>query len=305
MYSAAPIHLYEPPAVDERYLNRIMKVHNRKGLSKCISHRMTVGAEQTSEVFTCRFDPHDKYLASGYGDGAVRIFNTSTGKCAFTLCAHVDNHGRSDEFPVTGLRWRNTGGDFKTNNVLVASYAHGLIKHWHATSGRCLHQIDTNEEGQENHIYTIDYNTDGNILAAAGKDKYIRLYDEQTKSLMCKFKDLGKYPGHSNRIFSVKFNPIDANQIVSGGWDNTIQIYDVRQKGPVKSLYGPHICGESIDFRTDGYTLLTGSYRQEEVLELWDLRKFQKFRDIDWNGPTSTEPLEHSLVESIIYEDDN
>jgi len=35
--------------------------------------------------------------------------------------------------------------------------------------------------------------------------------------------------------------------------------------------------------------LLTGSYRQENVLELWDLRKTKKFRDIDWDGPKISE----------------
>ena len=77
--------------------------------------------------------------------------------------------------------------------------------------------------------------------------------------------------------------------IASGGWDNTIQIYDIRKKGPVSSIYGPHICGDAIDFYNDGHTLLTGSYRQEDVLELWDLRKMERSRIIDWNGPKATD----------------
>ena len=35
-------------------------------------------------------------------------------------------------------------------------------------------------------------------------------------------KEKGDFPGHSNRIFSVKFNPIRQNMLVSGGWDNTL-----------------------------------------------------------------------------------
>ncbi len=74
-------------------------------------------------------------------------------------------------------------------------------------------------------------------------------------------KESSELPGHSNRIFCVKFNPYDPNKIASGGWDNTIQIYDIRKKGPIASIYGPHICGDAIDFKNDGFTLLTGSYR--------------------------------------------
>jgi len=90
--------------------------------------------------------------------------------------------------------------------------------------------------------------------------------------------------------------------IASGGWDNTVQIFDIRKKGPVKSLFGPHICGEAIDFRNDGFTLLTGSYRQDDVLELWDLRTFKKMKSINWHGPLQNEPLENQLNEKVIYE---
>lgn len=97
-------------------------------------------------------------------------------------------------------------------------------------------------------------------------------------------KERTGFCGHSNRIFSIKFHPFDSNILVSGGWDNTVWIYDVRQRGPVGNIYGPHICGEAIDLRQDGFTLLTGSYRQENPLELWDIRKFEKLKDIDWYG---------------------
>jgi len=87
------------------------------------------------------------------------------------------------------------------------------------------------------------------------------VYDETTKSLSLKMKQKGDIPGHSNRVFCVKFNPIDPNILFTGGWDNTVQIYDIREKGPVSYIFGPHICGDTIDVKNDGMTLLTGSYR--------------------------------------------
>ena len=85
-------------------------------------------------------------------------------------------------------------------------------------------------------------------------------------------KDNADFCGHSNRIFCVKFNATNPFCIASGGWDNTVQIYDVRANGVVGSIYGPHVCGDAIDFRNDGFTMMTGSYRQDNALELWDLR---------------------------------
>ena len=65
-------------------------------------------------------------------------------------------------------------------------------------------------------------------------------------------------PGHSNRIFSIKFTN-DPNVFISGGWDTTIQIWDARVPSPIGNIYGPHIWGDAIDIRDD--IILTGSYR--------------------------------------------
>ena len=100
---------------------------------------MTLG-DSDSEVFTCKYDPTDKYLACGFGDGAVRVYNLQTCKCAFTLCSNVNEHGQSDDMPVCALRWRPQTGAMKTQNVLVAAQADGWLKYWHATSGRVLHK---------------------------------------------------------------------------------------------------------------------------------------------------------------------
>ena len=78
------------------------------------------------------------------------------------------------------------------------------------------------EDNPENQLYTIDYNSDGSLLAAAGKDKYVRLYDEQTKSIVLKMKDNAEFCGHSNRIFCVRFDTSNSNILASGGWDNTV-----------------------------------------------------------------------------------
>ena len=51
------------------------KMSNAKGEMRRFNHKMTLG-DSSSECFTCQFDPTDKYLACGYGDGAIRIYNT-------------------------------------------------------------------------------------------------------------------------------------------------------------------------------------------------------------------------------------
>ena len=99
------------------------------------------------------------------------------------------------------------------------------MKHWHATSGKCLH---SRLDDPMNHLFCLDFNSTGTLLAVGGRDCHVRIYDETTKSLALTMKERGDLPGHSNRIFCVKFNPIDTNILLSGGWDNTVQVYDIR-----------------------------------------------------------------------------
>mmetsp|Transcript_707 Transcript_707/g.990 ORF Transcript_707/g.990 Transcript_707/m.990 type:complete len:215 (-) Transcript_707:240-884(-) len=109
-------------------------------------------------------------------------------------------------------------------------------------------------------------------------------------------KEKGKLTGHGNRIFCVKFNKGDQNMIVSGGWDNNIFVYDMRYRGPVHAIYGPHICGDAIDFKSDGYTMLAGSYRGEDALEVYDLRMMKRSRVIPWQGNGAEELLPNEPI---------
>ncbi|KAH8074772.1 WD repeat-containing protein [Aureococcus anophagefferens] len=195
-------------------------------------------------VFSVRFSPDGKYIAAGCGDGAVRVFNAKTGTVSQTLST-----GSSEGLPSTILRFRPAGGS-RTKNVLLAANAMGVVEHWHVTSGKCLHSHV--EEGADNQIYALDYAPSGAEFAAGGKDCAIRVYDEDTRKLKATLKGGSGYgikasAGHSNRIFSCKFHPTDPNLVVSGGWDNTVQIWDARAGASVRSLYGPHLCGDAID----------------------------------------------------------
>ena len=91
MFASMPFYQDQFKDVDEvsTISTRTQKVQNKKGAQRRFTHRMTLG-DSKSEIFTCRYDPSDKYIACGFGDGAVRIYNTSSGKCSYTLCSQVD-----------------------------------------------------------------------------------------------------------------------------------------------------------------------------------------------------------------------
>ena len=115
--------------------------------------------------------------------------------------------------------------------------------------------------------------------------KKIRIYDLDTKQLV-KHYDKGDWysPGHSNRIFSVKFITGQPELFITGGWDSSVFIWDLRQKKYADAFYGPNISGDSLDYKNN--TILAGSHRNQDSLELYDFGKRKKICTIDWNPAT-------------------
>jgi len=191
---------------------------------------------------------------------------------------------KSSDYPITSLRWKNSF-DHKNKSIVVTVTADGKITHWHAFSGKVLHTM----EEKDNPIMCMDFSPDGTYFATGGTDKKVRLYDDNTKTLLKTMKPGDfNHPGHSNRIFSINFHKDNSNFMASGGWDNTIQFYDLREGNIVRSIYGPHICGDAIDMKGD--YLLTGSWSTENQIQIWDLRTFKLLYNVNWEGDKAYNP---------------
>jgi len=219
------------------------------------------------EVLAMAFSHDDLLLAVATSTGAIHVHNPDNSQLICVL------ETENELLPITGLKFRPSiygGADY----VLAASCADGSVTHWHVPSQTVLFRIPP--EG-ENALFTIDYSCDGGVFATAGRDTHIRVYDEATKMLVSKLpaeRFAGELVGHTNRIFSVKFHPGSPHILVSGGWDNAVHVWDLRCAAPVRTIYGPHICADSIDIacpspHADAARLLRASsiLKADEFLE--------------------------------------
>ncbi|EGR33438.1 WD repeat protein [Ichthyophthirius multifiliis] len=69
---------------------------------------------------------------------------------------------------------------------------------------------------------------------------------------------------------------------MTAGWDQNVLIWDMRTNSTQNYIYGPLICGDALDFKNN--LVLTGSWREDKQLQLWDIRKTSKSINLQWEN---------------------
>ena len=98
--------------------------------------------------------------------------------------------------------------------------------------------------------------------------------------------DFSEGVGPKNRTYCLKFDPNNPNILFSGGWDETLFLWDLRAKKVQQYIYGPLICGDSIDCK--GNYVLAGSWRENNNLQIFDMRNLKDFINIKWDFKEKT-----------------
>lgn len=241
-----------------------------------------------SDVLCCRISPDSTQLAGGCAAGDIKVFQRDGGDGdgeGKALVSHLVAASGVRE-AVTCIRYNPPTSAGDTANILTATYTTGKVRRWHTTSRQLINTLEVCQDA----LSSLDYNSDGSQIVVSGNDFTVRVFDVKTNQLLRTLgpgrlfrsaeQNMGNPEGHTNRVHSVIFNPADKNLCYSGGWDNTVQFWDIRQSRPVSHIYGPFLGGDALDVDPDTHALLTGSYRESESLQVWDLRSLKLVRQM-------------------------
>jgi WD40 repeat protein len=134
------------------------------------------------------FSSDSKWLATGYRDGTILIWDVSNGeeRQRFTRHKHKDEANRGG---VNALAF-TAGGK-------VASASAERIFLWDATSGEVIREF----KGHVGEVFAAVVSADGKTLAAAGGDGTIRLWEVATG------KAVLPYEGHGREVQALAFDP--------------------------------------------------------------------------------------------------
>ncbi|XP_033126780.1 uncharacterized WD repeat-containing protein alr3466-like [Anneissia japonica] len=216
-------------------------------------------------IMCCKYNETGKMLAVGFVDGSIKVYAGESGSIIYSLC---DQETKDCCLPCTSINFKpHVDGD-RSDNHLLATYASGFVKLWHMSTGQCLHTMH-----EVRQTLTAAYNKDASLYVTGGSDCKLNVYDATTGQ---KFKTCEPSPsmsimdGHRFRVFSIKFHPHDNTSFVSGGWDDTVQFWNTSSEHAIRKLNGPHICGDALDIDPYHNHIVTGSWRKEYSLQIWD-----------------------------------
>jgi ribosomal RNA-processing protein 9 len=109
------------------------------------------------------------------------------------------------------------------------------------------------------HVLAVAVSSDGNLLASAGKDKTLRVYDTRSRALLSTFK------GHAGIITSLAFRK-NSHTLYSGSTDRVVKSWNLDDMCYIESLYGHQDSVLAVDALNKENLISCGS---DKSVRLW------------------------------------
>jgi WD40 repeat protein len=114
-------------------------------------------------------------------------------------------------------------------------------------------------------VDSVAFSPDGRLLATAGEDHMVRLWDVATK------RRVASLAGHTDIVRQVAFSR-DGRLLVSGSWDRSVRLWDVATRRPIAALKGHKYRIHAVAFSPDGKTVASGCNDvRDRTVRLWDV----------------------------------
>jgi len=203
----------------------------------------------TYALKTIAFDSRGSLLATGDGDGQVRLWNAD-GKSIRTIQAHEG--------------WTFSVSFHPSEQLLASGGGDNLVKIWDVSTGEKKYEL----VGHTDDVHGVIFIEAGSRLASVGDDQTVRIWDLATQEA----KVLN---GHTRQVTAIKVSP-DGKLLASASRDATVRLWNAETGKHVRTLKGHEADILDLAFIEQGNLLVTSSY--DTTVRLWDVQTGKQLR---------------------------
>ncbi len=166
--------------------------------------------------------------------------------------------------------------------------------------------------GHTSEIWSVKFSPDGQLLASAGVDSAVKIWQRESGKLIKELKHpmgvtyfnfspdgnyiatssydskvrlwnvqdgkiLKEFSGHSNTVWHLAYSP-DGTTLASSGEDSAIKLWNIESGSLIRTLKGHRLTIWSVKFSPDGSKLASGSF--DASLKIWDVKTGELLKNI-------------------------
>ncbi|XP_033832967.1 autophagy-related protein 16-1 isoform X2 [Periophthalmus magnuspinnatus] len=159
------------------------------------------------------------------------------------------------------------------------------VKLWEVIAGRC--EAKGALTGSNAGVTSIDFDSTGSYLLAASNDFASRIWTVDDYRLR------HTLTGHSGKILSARFL-LDNARIVSGGYDRTLKLWDLKSKVCMKTVFAGSSCNDIV---CTEQCVMSGHF--DKKVRFWDIRSESIVRELELQGRVTSLDLNHDRTELL------
>ncbi|XP_026227791.1 autophagy-related protein 16-1 isoform X4 [Anabas testudineus] len=159
------------------------------------------------------------------------------------------------------------------------------VKLWEVIAGRC--EPKGALTGSNAGITSIDFDSAGSYLLAASNDFASRIWTVDDYRLR------HTLTGHSGKVLSARFL-LDNARIVSGSYDRTLKLWDLRSKVCMKTVFAGSSCNDIV---CTEQCVMSGHF--DKKVRFWDIRAESIVRELELLGRITSLDLNHDRTELL------